>query len=181
VGPDGAILTSVTWKTGYSIAQNGRIDVRIKEATIEKVKRHIRYNTLLAEGLEPSPQSFPCGQIDSQTWAMILNLAVRLGFPIRLECHDGTFPVKFERKGWPTAFLSEARTESILDQFRELDRYIRYRLERAERKLGGAAGVENRFYSTARRFGLRSFVDAWNRMPRVCGATEEQSACGHQP
>lgn len=148
----------------YSIGKDG-VDVRIKDSTIEKVKRKIRFFTLIPVSLERHLLIWGGSFIDAALWPKIQFIDIRLGFPQRSELRKNEIEVKFKRQGWPASFLREARTESIRKQFQELDRYIRYRLERVEGKLGGKTGAESRFYARARRFGLRSFIDAWNRLP----------------
>jgi hypothetical protein len=148
----------------YSIGQDG-LGIRIKDATVEKIKRKIRFFTRCAASIDRLPQCLGGVCIDGNTWGRIQDISILLGFPHRSELRKTVIEVKFIRTGWPTSFLREAKTENIRAQFQELDRYIRYRLERVERKLGGATGAGSRFYTRARRFGLRSFIDAWNRLP----------------
>ena len=50
-------------------------------------------------------------------------------------------------RGWPAAFLNDASSEEIRQQFKELDRYILYRLKRLASALArdvGAAGSSAR-------------------------------------
>jgi hypothetical protein len=158
----------------YFVTASEAVDVRIKNKTLQKVRRSIRYFTVVGDDAEAQPVPFRGIQLDGRTWTAIIDIGLRLGFPERKTSPMEPIPdhmlTRFSGQGWPNAFLKEARSEAMKLQFRELDRYIRYRLQRIERRLGGETSKESEFYHRMRRFGLRSFMDAWNRQPKLSEA-----------
>ena len=89
-----------------------------------------------------------------------------LGFHTTCACVDGKARTRFLMRGWPAAFLNDASSEEIKQQFKDLDRYILYRLKRLASALQGEAGSGAQFRRRMRAMGLRTFIDAWNHHPR---------------
>ena len=69
-------------------------------------------------------------------------------------------------RGWPAAFLNDASSEEMKQQFKDLDRYILYRFKRVASALQGGVDDDGQFRRRMRDMGLRTFIDAWNRHPR---------------
>jgi hypothetical protein len=89
-----------------------------------------------------------------------------LGFFSTRTLKNGRVRMMFLITGWPAAFLNDASSREIRQQFKDLDNYILYRLKRLVETLGGEVSEANRFRQKMRDMGLRTFIDAWNRHPR---------------
>lgn len=146
----------------YTIALDGQVDIRIKDATLEKIRRKIRYLTRLPEDVQEE-NAF---SISAYTLMAVMELSKRIGFLKKLYgLHWGE--KKFSSKGWGYWFTLDAKTESVRQQLRELDAYMHGRLIKLEKSLQGKTSKTSKFYSRLRENGMRTFMDAWQRTPKV--------------
>ena len=159
----------------YGVDGMDRPVIRIKEATIGKIRRRIRWTTRM-------PRQAPEEDKARAGFTMIGNLflgahtlrlaekiwriSALLGFPPKRVKAKSRVEACWAGMGWPPSFLNDASSEEIKGQFRELDRYILYRLRRFEKASGGETGPESMLHKRMRDLGLRTFMDAWNRHPR---------------
>lgn len=146
----------------YLIASDGQVDVRIKDATLEKVRRKIRYLTRIPEDADMEDALFPV----LYTRLTVLALSRRIGFQQDPLGGARRKPMKFSGKGWGYWFTLDARTESVRQQLRDLDAYMHGRLIKAEKHFRGKTSKTSKFYNRLRVFGLRTFMDAWQMTPK---------------
>ncbi len=134
-----------------------RPGLRIKAATIGKIRRRIKLLTRIPEGrTAPAPER--------RMATLIHKVNSLLGF--HTASAQGKARTRFLMKGWPAAFLNDASSEEMKQQFRDLDRYILYRLKRVAQARYGDVGDTGQFRQRMREMGLRTFIDAWMRHPR---------------
>lgn len=159
----------------YGVDGMCRPVIRIKEATFEKIRRRIRWVTRTARQLseedEDHARHLMIGELllNAHTLSLaqrIWRISALLGFPPKRVKAKSRVEACWAGVGWPPSFLNDASSEEIRRQFKELDRYILYRLGRFEKASGGDTGPESLFYKRMRDLGLRTFMDAWNRHPR---------------
>lgn len=146
----------------YSITAAGQVDVRIKDATLEKVRRKIRYLTRIPEDADMEDALFPI----LYTRLTVMALSRRIGFQQDPLGGARRKPMKFTGKGWGYWFTLDARTESVRQQLRDLDAYMHGRLIKAEKHFRGKTSKTSKFYNRLRVFGLRTFMDAWQMTPK---------------
>lgn len=147
----------------YSIAPGGQVDIRIKDATLEKVRRKIRYLTRIPDVAGVEESLFP---ISGYTWFALMALSRRIGFQQSFPGGSLRKDMKFTGKGWGYWFTLDARTESVRQQLRDLDAYIHGRLIKLEKHNCGKTSKTSKFYNRLRVLGLRTFMDAWQMTPK---------------
>ena len=148
----------------YSIASDGQVDVRIKDATLEKTRRKIRYLTRLPGDVEvPEDAMF---SVSGYTLMAVIELTKRIGFQSSLAAGASWRSKKFCGKGWGYWFTLDAKTESVRRQLRELDAYMHGRLIKLEKSLHGKTSKTSKFYSRLRTYGMRTFMDVWQLTPK---------------
>ena len=158
----------------YHISSEGGPVIRVRDATIAKIRRRVRLLTRLpysqsgtdeAHARRLIPGDIHTDPFTSSLARRIWKISALLGFPPK---RIGQGPVRTYALavGWPPSFLNDAASEEIRRQFKALDRYILYRLTRIARAEGRETGPESRFYQWMRDLGLRTFMDAWNRHSR---------------
>ena len=159
----------------YHIGRDNAPAIRIKDATIGKIRRRIRLLTRIPHGKGDEGgvrvQRLPFGEIraDTRTFRLarkIWELSTLLGFPPKKIVAGNTVYTYALGMGWPPSFLNDAASDDIREQFKALDRFILYRLVRFEKAEGVDTAPGSKFYQKMRSLGLRTFMDAWNRHPR---------------
>lgn len=147
----------------YSIAPGGQVDIRIKDATLEKVRRKIRYLTRIPDVAGVEESLFP---ISGYTWFALMALSRRIGFQQSFPGGSLRKAMEFTGKGWGYWFTLDVRSESVYRQLRGLDAYIHGRLIKLEKHDHGKTSKTSKFYGRLRSFGLRTFMDAWQVTPK---------------
>jgi len=159
----------------YYINKDNAPAIRVKEATIGKIRQRIRLLTRIPQGHlekgEIESHHLAIGDIytDNSNFRLarrIWKISALLGFPPKRVIARSTVHTYALGIGWPPSFLNDVSSEDIRQQFMDLDRYILYRLARFEQAAGGDTNAESKFYQRMRNLGLRTFIDAWNRHPR---------------
>ena len=159
----------------YHIGRDNAPVIRIRDATIGKIRRRIRLITRIPHGRDAEAgvrvYRLPFGEIraDEDTFRLarkIWELSTLLGFPPKRTIAGNKVHTYALGMGWPPSFLNDAASTDIREQFKALDRYILFRLARFEKAGGIDTSPGSRFYQKMRSLGLRTFLDAWNRHPR---------------
>ncbi len=159
----------------YRINEDNQPIICIRDATIEKIRRRVRFLTRI-EAVQDGPRKCharhmaPAG-VHTDPCIMplaekIWRISTLLGFPPDRMTADNKVLTHATGIGWPASFLNDAASDGIKEQFRDLDRYILYRLARIERAVGGDRGTQGNLHRRMRDLGLMSFMDAWNHHPR---------------
>jgi len=159
----------------YHINKNNIPVIRIRDATIGKIRRRIRLLTRIPRGPADEGKAvvhrLPFGEILATRGALrlarkIWELSTLLGFPPKRIVAGNTVYTYALGMGWPPSFLNDAASDDIREQFKALDRYILFRLVRFQKAEGVDTSPGSRFFQKMRSLGLRTFMDAWNRHPR---------------
>ena len=144
--------------------------VRIKDGTIAKIRRRIKLLTRIPkeknEGAEISRVLMYGPEADAYVRRIVEKMSSLLGFFSTHAIKNGSVQMFSLITGWPAAFLNDASSEEIKQQFRNLDRYILYRLKRLVKAFGGEMREPDKLRQKMRNMGLRTFIDAWNRHQR---------------
>ena len=153
----------------FEIDENGRATVRIKDGTIAKIKRRIKLLVRVpkerAKDRETNRAS--CGAVPTMYLGRVVEkINSLLGFFSTRTIDEGKPQSFFLITGWPAAFLNDASSDGIKEQFKALDQYILYRFKKLVRALGDEVPDAGTFRNMMRAMGLRTFMDAWNRHPR---------------
>jgi|GEM_PF-6475404 len=159
----------------YHINKDNTPAIKIKEATINKIRQRIRLLTRIPQGhldkggIERHHLAIGDIYANASNFRLarrIWKISTLLGFPPKRVIARSTIHTYALGIGWPPSFLNDVSSEDIRQQFMELDRYILYRMARFEQATGGDTSIESKFYQRMRNLGLRTFIDAWNRHPR---------------
>jgi hypothetical protein len=156
----------------FGVNEKHRPVVRIKDGTIRKIRRRIKLMTRIPKE-KAGDHRTACSRTappdaDACAYArhVVEKISSLLGFFSTRTLKNGRVRMMFLITGWPAAFLNDASSREIRQQFKDLDNYILYRLKRLVETLGGEVSEANRFRQKMRDMGLRTFIDAWNRHPR---------------
>ncbi len=146
----------------YFLRTSGTPGLRIRDATLAKIRRRIK---LLTRSSPRTATACESGNGAARMAELIEKLNGLIGFHT-IRRGEGKKRIHFSTRGWPAAFLNDANSEEIKRQFKELDRYIFYRLRRFALFVGMNAGDDRQFGNMMRARGRRTFMDAWFRHPR---------------
>ena len=153
----------------FEIDENGRAAIRIKDGTIAKIKRRIKLLVRVPKerAKDSATNRASCGAVPTMYLGRVVEkINSLLGFFSALTDNKGRAQSFFLITGWPAAFLNDASSDGMKEQFKALDQYILYRFKRLVRALGGEVPDAGTFRNMMRDMGLRTFMDAWNRHPR---------------
>ena len=159
----------------YHIDRENVPVIRIRDATVGKIRRRIRLLTKIPHGSGGGDAArvlclpfgkFLASRATFRLARQIWELSALLGFPPKRIVSGNKVYTYALGMGWPPSFLNDAASDEIREQFKALDRYILYRLVRFEKAEGADTSPGSKFYQRMRSLGLRTFMDAWNRHPR---------------
>jgi hypothetical protein len=155
----------------FEMNEKNRPAIRIKDATIGKIRRRIKLLTGIPKEKTGAGEMGHARITELYADAcgarrVIEKISSLLGFFSTRAVQNGRVQTFFLITGWPAAFLNDVSSEEIKQQFKNLDRYILYRLKRLVKPLGGEVSEAGKFREKMRNMGLRTFMDAWNRHPR---------------